>query len=71
MTFDLTPDEAQLLVEHLKIYLRHLDTELSRTDRYQLQHALAREERTLESVWQRLSEAVAATTAESRASHHA
>ena len=67
MTLDLTPDEARLLVDHLRIYLRRLDTELARTDRYQLQHALAREERMLESVWQRLSQAVAATPAPSEA----
>lgn len=63
MTLDLTPDEARLLVEHFKIYLRHVDAELARTDRYQLQHALAREERVLESIFQRLSDAVTANAA--------
>jgi hypothetical protein len=62
MTMDLTRDEARLLAEHLKIYLKHLDAELARTERYQLQHALAREARVLESIFQRLDDAVAAAT---------
>lgn len=60
MTLDLTSDEARLLVEHLQIYLRHVDAELARTERYQLQHALARQERVLETIFQRLSDAVQA-----------
>lgn len=67
MTFELSPDEARLLLEHMKIYLRHVDTELSRTDRYQLQHALAREERTLESIVERLSQVLAGAAGQSRA----
>lgn len=71
MTFDLTPAEARLLVEHLRIYLERLDTELARADRYQLQHALAREGRMLESVCDRLSEAVGPPPAPSGSSLHA
>jgi hypothetical protein len=68
MTLDLTMDEARLLVTHLQRYLRHLDGELARTDRYELQHTLAREERILESIFQRLSDAVAVAPADTSAS---
>jgi hypothetical protein len=58
MTIELTPDEARLLVDHLKIYLDHLDKEVAHTDRYELQHALARDERGLTSIFARLNAAV-------------
>lgn len=58
MTIELTPDEARLLVDHLRIYLEHLDKEVAHTDRYQLQHALARDERALTSIFARLKDAV-------------
>ena len=55
---ELSSDEARLLVEHLSQHLRHLDAELVRTDKHELQHALAREIETLQVVLTRLSTTV-------------
>ncbi len=53
----LTRDEAALLVKHLSRLLQDLDAELVRTDKYELQHALAREIATLQTVADRLDAA--------------
>ena len=54
---DLSPQEIQLLTKHLVRYVEHLDAELVRTDKHELQHALAREIETLRSIAQRLGSA--------------
>lgn len=59
MMLDLSMDEGRLLATHLQRYLKHVDAELVRTDKYELQHALAREERTLEGILDRLRESLA------------
>jgi hypothetical protein len=51
----LSGDEARLLLSHLSQHLHHLDAELVRTDKHDLQHALAREIEALQEVVERLS----------------
>jgi hypothetical protein len=58
MQFNLAPDEARLLLRHLSRCIEHLDTELVRTDKYELQHALAREVDTLRALVERLERLV-------------
>jgi len=53
-TLDLSPQEIQLLATHLVRYVDHLDAELVRTDKHELQHALAREIEALRSIARRL-----------------
>jgi hypothetical protein len=56
-TLELSTSEAQLLATHLARHLNRLDAELVRTDKYELQHALAREIEALRSVVSRLEAA--------------
>lgn len=56
-TLDLSPQEIQLLATHLVRYVDHLDAELVRTDKHELQHALAREIEALRSIARRLESA--------------
>jgi hypothetical protein len=51
---ELTSEEAQLLKTHLSRYLEHLDKELVRTDKHELQHKLASEVRALQRISDRL-----------------
>jgi hypothetical protein len=60
MTLDLTTDEARLLAVHLERHVRHLDTELVRTDKHELQHEIAQEQRALEAILARLQAATEA-----------
>jgi hypothetical protein len=43
MQLDLTKDEASFLKAQLARHLEHLEGELARTDKHELQHALARD----------------------------
>ena len=54
LTFDLSPEEQQLLATHLARYIGHLDAELVRTEKHDLQHALAREIEQLRTILRRL-----------------
>lgn len=56
-TLDLSPAEIRLLATHLARYVDHLDVELVRTDKHDLQHALAQEIDTLRSIARRLQAA--------------
>ena len=56
-TLDLSPQEIQLLATHLVRHVAHLDAELVRTDKPDLQHALAREIEVLRSIARRLESA--------------
>ncbi len=51
---ELTSEESQLLRRHLDRYLQHLDQELVRTDKYELQHKLAAEIASLRQIAARL-----------------
>lgn len=51
---ELTDAEARLLIMHLVRYLEHLDQELVRTDKHDLQHRLALEIEELQGVASRL-----------------
>lgn len=51
---ELSLQEARLLALHLGRHLKHLDAELVRTDKHDLQHSLAREIETLQTVEDRL-----------------
>lgn len=57
VTFSLSAEELTLLVSHLKRHLTEVDKELIRTDNPTLQHAIAREVKTLEGVMARLEAA--------------
>jgi hypothetical protein len=52
---DLSPEEQRLLRTHLNRYLAHLDTELVRTEKHDLAHALAREIEQLRAIERRLA----------------
>ena len=54
-TLELTESETRLLATHLERHLEHLDAELVRTDKHELQHALAREIEVLRSIVGRLA----------------
>ena len=54
LNLELTAAEAQLLVTHLGRQIEHLDRDLVRTDKHELQHALAREIETLQAILARL-----------------
>jgi len=51
---ELSVDEARLLAAHLGQHIKRLDAELVRTDKHDLQHALAREIEALQGVEDRL-----------------
>lgn len=53
-TLELSDSETQLLATHLARYVEHLDAELVRTDKHDLQHALAREIDGLRALLRRL-----------------
>ena len=53
----LTHEEAGLLAKHLGRYLVHLDAELVRTDKHELQQSLAREIESLQTIADRLDAA--------------
>jgi hypothetical protein len=55
----LTPEEARLLLRHLTQRLEHLDAELVRTDKRELQHALALEIDALRTLTERIRAAAA------------
>lgn len=50
----LSADEVELLAAHLRRHLDQVDKELIRTERHQLQHAIALELKALEAVLSRL-----------------
>ncbi len=52
---ELSPDELEQLVTHLRRHLDEVDHELVRTDNPTLQHAIAREVKLLEAVLTRLT----------------
>ncbi len=54
ISLELSPEEARLLLEHLANHMKHLDAELVRTDKRELQHAIAQEETALQGVIDRL-----------------
>ncbi len=51
---ELSRDEVELLTAHLHRHLDQVDKELIRTEKHQLQHAIALESRALEAVLTRL-----------------
>ena len=53
---ELSPNEARLLALHLEQHLQRLDADLVRTDKFDLQHSLAREIAELRDVADRLRE---------------
>lgn len=54
MNIDISPQEAQLLRTHLRHHLDHVEQELVRTDKAELQHSLARELENLRALLQRI-----------------
>ena len=58
LQLQLTDDEARLLASHLSWHLRQLDAELIRTDKHELQHALAVETEEIRHLVDRLRVAV-------------
>jgi hypothetical protein len=54
ISLELSREEAQLLLDHLASHLKHMDAELVRTDKRELQHAIAVEEKALQGVVDRL-----------------
>ena len=52
---ELSDEELVMLEVHLRRHLDQVDKELVRTDNPTLQHAIAREQRILESVMKRLT----------------
>lgn len=54
ITLELSDSETQLLATHLARHVEHLDAELVRTDKHDLQHALAREVDELRALLRRL-----------------
>jgi hypothetical protein len=55
MHLTFTRDEGRLLLRHLATHIEHLDAELVRTDKHELQHALALEIDQLRSLVARLA----------------
>ena len=53
-TIDLSSDERQLLLSHLRRHIAYLDADLVRTEKHDLAHALAREIEQLGGIVQRL-----------------
>ncbi|HZR80058.1 MAG TPA: hypothetical protein VFD92_03090 [Candidatus Binatia bacterium] len=60
VTIELSRDDLQLLLRHVDRHLQHLDAELVRTDKHELQHDLALEVKRLQDIARRLSVASAA-----------
>jgi len=54
MNLEMSPQEAQLLRTHMARHLENMEHELVRTDKAELQHALARELENLRALLQRL-----------------
>jgi len=54
MNLEISPQEAQLLRTHLAQHLQNVEHELVRTDKAELQHALARELEKLRMLLERL-----------------
>ncbi|MBK9000569.1 MAG: hypothetical protein IPM35_33020 [Myxococcales bacterium] len=54
LQLNLSPQEARLLVLHLDRHLHRLDADLVRTDKHELQHALAQEIAALQGIEERL-----------------
>jgi len=59
MHLDLTSQEAALLKRQLTRQLDTLERDLVRTDKYELQHALARDVETLRAIESRLANGIA------------
>ncbi len=55
LQLQLSDEEARLLAAHLSWHLRQLDAELVRTDRRELQHALAAEAEKIRGLANRIS----------------
>jgi len=56
LAIEFSAEELMILTVHLRRHLVEVDRELVRTDKAELQHAIARDEQVLESVLKRLEE---------------
>ena len=54
MNLEISPQEAQLLRTHLRRHVEHVENELVRTDKAELQHSLAKELENLRALLQRI-----------------
>ncbi|HEX4517497.1 MAG TPA: hypothetical protein VH054_28320 [Polyangiaceae bacterium] len=54
MNLQISPQDAQLLRTHLARHLEHVENELVRTDKVELQHSLARDLENLRALLRRL-----------------
>ena len=57
MKLELSPPEAEFLAAQLRRHVAELEAELARTDKHQLQHALACDVDALKAILNRLVEA--------------
>lgn len=57
MKLELSPPEAEFLAAQLRRHISEVEAELVRTDKHQLQHALATDLDTLNSILDRLTHA--------------
>ena len=57
MKLDLSPIEAEFLAAQLRRHVEILESELARTEKHQLQHALARDVDALRAILNRLTQA--------------
>ena len=58
MKLELSPAEAEFLAAQLRRHIHEVEGELVRTDKHQLQHALASDVDTLKAILNRLTQAV-------------
>jgi hypothetical protein len=58
MHLDLTEAEARLLAHHLTMHIKHVDDELVRTDKRQMQRDLMHDENRLVAILRRLEAAL-------------
>lgn len=57
MDIDLSPADAAFLIAHLRDHVQNVEKELARTDKHELQRALARDVERLHTLVERLEHA--------------